>query len=108
MEMDPSKVRHISTTKSTLYLILAIVLVAAAIGGAAYVFISNPSIMENVLQAIAVIVVAILIIAVAIWLFSLVLGIGYYAKGAEVQTDMSYDIEDVKPVEGKTLEDEKQ
>lgn len=38
----------------------------------------------------------------------MVIGIGYYAKGTTVQTEKSYDLDDVKPVEGSMLDKDKE
>ena len=106
--MDPNAVRKESNGKSVLYLILAVALIIAAIAGVAYVFTTYPDVLNNVLLVIAVIVIAVLVIGVAIAILAFIVAIPYYARGREIQTDMKYDIDDVKEVDGKMLDDPKQ
>ena len=102
--MDPNSVRKESNKRSTLYLLLAVILVIAAVAGAAYVFIAFPDVLKDTLIVIAVIVVAVLVIGVAIALVALVVAVPYFARGREIQTDMKYDLDDVEEVDGKMLE----
>ena len=96
--MDPNKKAKESTKGSALGFLLVGVAIVAVI--AAIILI--PNLFENLVLALLIIVVAIALIAIGIALLAGILAIPMYAmKGAEYQTDMSYDIDDVKEVDGK-------
>ncbi|MBQ7701158.1 MAG: hypothetical protein IJT54_02010 [Candidatus Methanomethylophilaceae archaeon] len=105
--MDPNAVRKESNTKSTLYLLLGVVLIVAAIAAVAYAFATNPDLVQNTVTVIVVLLIAILVIGIAIAIIAFFVAIPYYARGREIQTDMAYDIDDVKEVDGKMVEEEK-
>lgn len=105
--MDPTVERTEKNTKSVIYLIIAIALIVAAIAAVVFVFTQYPDVLKNTLYVILVLVAALIVIAVAIWIFSMFLAVGYYARGTTVQTDYAYDIKDVKEVDGKMIEEEK-
>ena len=59
------------------------------------------------LMVIVVLVGVVLVIGVAIAILAFIVAIPYFARGREIQTDMSYDINDVEEVDGKMLNDKK-
>lgn len=105
--MDPSAVRKEGNGKSLVYLIIAIALIAGAIAGAVYVFSTYPDVLQNTLLVIAVLAGVVLVIGVAIAILAFIVAIPYFARGREIQTDMSYDIDDVQEVDGKMIDDKK-
>ncbi len=73
--------------------VLAAVLIIVAL------FIAVPELMQSVIWAILIIVGVIALIFLVIWILMVVLAIPFYmAKGETYQTDIDYDIKDVKPV----------
>ena len=105
--MDPTVERREKNTKSAIYLVIGIVLIVAAIAAVVFIFTQYPEVLKNTLYVIVVLVGALIVIAIAIWIFSMFLAVGYYARGSTVQTDYAYDIKDVKEVDGKMIEEEK-
>ena len=95
--MDPNQVERKSTAVSGLILILLLALIIAA----AVALFMNPDLLENVAYVILMIFLVIAAIVVIILVFAGILVIPMYmAKGTEVQTNMSYDLDDVKEVDG--------
>ncbi len=79
---------------------LAAILIIAAIAAVVYVFWKNPHFIDSLVNLLLLVVGVIILLAIAFVIISIVIGIGYFAKGTTVQTDMSYDFDAVKPVEG--------
>ena len=95
--MDPNQVERKSTVVSGIVLILLFVLIIAA----AVALAMNPELLENIAYVILMIILVIAAIAVIIMVFAGILAIPMYMKkGVEVQTNMSYDLDDVKEVDG--------
>ena len=102
--MDPSQTKKESTVVSGILMILLIVLIIA--GAAALAM--NPDLLENIAYVIAMILLVIVAIAVVIAIFAGLLAIPFYmAKGPEIQTNMSYSLDDVKEVDG-SMENKKE
>lgn len=95
--MDPSKVEKVSTKSSGIILAL---IIAALIAVAAVVAL-NPSVLQNVVITVLFILLALVAIVVIALVFAGVIAIPVYMeKGTTTQTDMSYDLDDVKEVDG--------
>ena len=95
--MDPNQVERKSTVVSGIVLILLFVLIIAA----AVALAMNPDLLENIAYVILMIFLVIAAIVVIILVFAGILAIPMYMKkGTEVQTNMSYDLDDVKEVDG--------
>lgn len=103
--MDPGKVKKIGGPKEAAYMAIAVVIVIALIAGIVYLIWKNPSFFSSIANLILLIIAAVIVIGLAFTIVSMVIGIGYFAKGTTVQTDMSYDIDDVKPVDGSMLDE---
>ena len=102
--MDPGKTEKQSNVKSGIALILMLVAVIAV----AVVIALNPDVLENIAMVILVIFLGIAVIAVLIAIFAGLIAIPMYMKkGVEVQTDYSYDLDDVKEVDG-SMENKKE
>ena len=102
--MDPNQVERKSTVVSGIVLILLFVLIIAA----AVALAMNPELLENIAYVILMIILVIAAIAVIIMVFAGILAIPMYMKkGVEVQTNMSYDLDDVKEVDG-SMENKKE
>ncbi len=107
--MDPSKVRVEKTGWSGLWLILIPILILIAAGAVAWIFYTNPEILKDVVMVILIIIAAIVIVVIVIWALALLLAIPIYVKkGATYQTDMKYDIDDVKSVKESSGSDKKE
>lgn len=98
--MDPNKTKKVGGPREAALAAVACVLIIAAIATVVYVFWKNPDLVNSLVNLILVAVVVIVLLAVAFVIVSIVIGIGYFAKGTTVQTDMSYDLDSVTPVEG--------
>lgn len=98
--MDPSRTERQSTVKSGIALLALLALIIAAA-----VFVAlNPDVLESIAVVVVLIVLAIAAIAVVIAIFAGLIAIPMYMKkGVEVQTDYSYDLDDVKEVDGSML-----
>lgn len=96
--MTPSSTKRESTFGAAIgFLLLAV----AVVGLIASIFLF-PQVFENVLWAIIIVVGALILIGAGIALISFLLIIPMYAKkGVEYQTNVSYDLDDVKDVSGK-------
>ena len=102
--MDPNQVERKSTVVSGIVLILLFVLIIAA----AVALAMNPDLLENIAYVILMIFLVIAAIVVIILVFAGILAIPMYMKkGVEVQTNMSYDLDDVKEVDG-SMENKKE
>ena len=92
------------TGKSALMMVLIVVIIAAAIAALFLI----PGALESVLIVLAVIAIAIVAIAAVIFICMVVLAVPMYvAKGEEYQTNISYDLDDVKSVKETSSEDKK-
>lgn len=106
--VDPAKKKKKGTKLSGLSLLLIGIVVVAAIAGVAAALIFIPGLAQNVIWIILIIILAIVIAALLIWAIVALLAIPVYMKkGESYQTDMKYDIEDVKPVKESSGSDEK-
>ena len=95
--MDPNQVERKSTVVSGIILILLLALIIAA----SVALFMNPDLLENIAYVALMIFLVIAAIAVIILVFAGILAIPMYMKkGVEVQTNMSYDLDDVKEVDG--------
>ena len=95
--MDPGKTERKSTAKSGIALVLLLVAVIAV----AVVIALNPAVLESIAMVVIVVLLFIAVVAVLIAIFAGLITIPMYMKkGVEVQTDYSYDLDDVKEVEG--------
>ena len=95
--MDPNKVETQSTVKSGIWLLVLLAVFIAAI----VLVVLNPTVLESIAIVIGLILLAIVVIAVIIAIFAGFISIPMYMKrGVQVQTDYSYNLEDVKEVDG--------
>ena len=95
--MDPGKTERQSTVKSG----IALVLLLAAVIAVAVVIALNPAVLESIAMVVIVVLLFIAVVAVLIAIFAGLITIPMYMKkGVEVQTGYSYDLDDVKEVEG--------
>ncbi len=95
--MDPNKVEKQSTVGSGIWLLVLIAVFIAAI----VLVVLNPSVLESIAIVIGLILLAIVVIAVIIAIFAGLISIPMYMKrGVQVQTDYSYNLDDVKEVDG--------
>ena len=102
--MDPNQVERKSTAVSGLILILLLALIIAA----AVALFMNPDLLENIAYVILMIFLVIAAIVVIILVFAGILAIPMYMKkGVEVQTNMSYSLDDVKEFDG-SMENKKE
>lgn len=100
--------RKAKTGKSALGLVGLAVVIIVVIVAAAWAL-SQPGVLEDVLYVVAIIIVAIVVIAVVAYAVYALVAIPMYAlKGEQYQEGVDYSIEDVKPVEGKSLDDKKE
>ncbi|MDO5838056.1 MAG: hypothetical protein Q4P10_04700 [Methanomassiliicoccales archaeon] len=107
--MDPNSIRTEKTTRSGLFLMLLVIAIVAVVGVVAWVFMAYPDVVENLIYAALIILGAIVVIAVVIWLFTLVMAVPYYMKkGESYQDDVSYDMDDIKPVKEVRSDDKKE
>lgn len=96
--MNPNEVKKTNTVLSGALMLL----ILAALVGLVVVIVLNPVILESALFIILSIVVVVLAIGIIIAVFTGVLAIPMYMKkGTEVQTNMSYSLDDVKEVDGE-------
>lgn len=94
------------TGRSALGLVALAILVVALMALIAWAF-TRPGFLESVVNLVAVVVVALIIIAAIACIAYAVLAVGYYAtKGDVVQTGVDHSLEDVKGVDGRTLDDD--
>lgn len=107
--MDPNSIKRESTTRSGLFLLLLVVAIVAVIGIVAWVFVTYPDILENLVYAILIIIGAIIVIGIIIWLLMMILAIPFYIKKGETyQDDVSYDMDDIKSIKETDSEDRKE
>lgn len=102
--MDPNKVETQSTVKSGIWLLVLLAVFIAAI----VLVVLNPTVLESIAIVIGLILLAIVVIAVIIAIFAGLISIPMYMKrGVQVQTDYSYNLDDVKEVDG-SMENKKE
>ncbi len=95
--------RRDSTAKSA----VGFAVIAVAIVAVIAAFALNPSLLEDVAVAAAIVIVSVAVIILAIYFIVAIAAIPLYAyKGETTQTDKSYDLGGVRPVEGKILDEE--
>lgn len=96
------------TKMSGAALLLIGIVVLAAIVAVAVLFITVPGLLANVIWVILIIIAAIVIAVLVIWALMFVLAIPFYMKKGEgYQTDVSYNMDDVKSVKETSGSDEK-
>ncbi len=92
------------TGKSAIGLVIIVVLAIALVGLVAWVL-TQPGVLDSLVNLIVILAVAIVIIAVIAFIAVGIIGIGMYAtKGEVVQTGVSHSLDDVEAVEGSTLD----
>ena len=102
--MDPNKVETQSTVKSGIWLLVLLAVFIAAI----VLVVLNPTVLESIAIVIGLILLAIVVIVVIIAIFAGLISIPMYMKrGVQVQTDYSYNLDDVKEVDG-SMENKKE
>lgn len=95
---------RVGTGKSALMMVLIVVVIAAAIAALFLI----PGVLESLVWILIIIGIAIAAIAAIIFVCMVVLAVPMYvAKGEEYQTDISYDLDDVKPVKETSSEEDK-
>ena len=95
--------RRDSTAKSA----VGFAVIAVAIVAVIAAFALNPSLLEDVAVAAAIVIVSVAVIILAIYFIVAIAASPWYAyKGETTQTDKSYDLGGVRPVEGKILDEE--
>ena len=99
--MDPYRTEK----KSTVGAAFGLVLIAVAVVGVIALLLAYPDLLSNLVMLCIVIFAALAVIAVGVFLVGVFLALPMYAKkGVEYQTDISYDLDDVKDVNGKMEE----
>ena len=92
------------TGKSALMMVLVAAVVIAAIAALFLI----PGALQSLVIVLAVIAIAIVAIAAIIFVCMVVLAVPMYvAKGEEYQTDIDYDLDDVKSVKETSSEEKK-
>jgi len=92
------------TGKSALMMVLIVAIIAAAIAALFLI----PGVLGSLLIILAVIGIAILAIAAVIFIFMVLLAVPMYAaKGEMYQTDIDYNLDDVKSVKETSSEEKK-
>lgn len=96
-----------STLKPGMALIgIAVVIAIACALGAVYLY-NNPEVLNGIVSTIALAVMAIVAIAAVAYIVYMIVAVFYYAsKGEVTQTDISYNMDDVKPVKESSSEDD--
>lgn len=95
------------TGKSALALVGIAVLVVVLVALVAWAF-AQPGVLESAVNILAIAVVAIVIIAIIAYIAYAVLAVAYYAaKGDVVQTGVDHSLDDVRGVEGRTLDEDR-
>ena len=95
---------RVGTGKSALMMVLIVAVIAAAIAALFLI----PGVLESLMWILIIIGIAIAAIAAIIFVCMVVLAVPMYvAKGEEYQTDISYDLDDVKPVKETSSEEDK-
>lgn len=103
--VDATNLKKAGTGRSALGLIGLVVLIVAVIAVAAWALM-QPGVLENVLIVVGLVLLAIVIIAIAVYAVIALSAIPLYAmKGEQYQENVDYSIEDIDPVEGKSLDD---
>ena len=93
--------RKAGTGKSGLGLIAIAVVVVVVIIAAAWALM-QPGVLENVGYILAIVLVAIIVIAIVAYAAYALIAIPMYmVKGETYQENVDYNLDDVKPVEGK-------
>ena len=92
------------TGRSALMLLLIVAVIVAAV----IALFTVPGALESTVTVIAVILIALVAIAAIIVIFAVVLAVPMYAhKGEKYQTDVSYDLDDVRSVKETDSEEKK-
>lgn len=106
--VEAKNLRKAPTKKSGLGLLALAVLIVAVVIAAAWIL-SLPGVMDKVLYIALVAVAAIAIVCIGAYALLALAAVPYYmAKGEQYQENVDYSLNDVDPVEGKTLEDRKE
>ncbi len=105
--MTADNIKRNSTALSGVGLLVIVVGIIAAIAAVAFIFITYPEVLENVLYAILIIIGVIIVIAVVIWIIVALAAVPMYMiKGEEFQDGSSYNIDNLQPVGDKPNADE--
>lgn len=105
---EADNLRRAPTGRSGLGLIGLAVLIVVVVIAAAWIL-SIPGVMDKVLYIAIVAIVAIAVVCIGAYAVIALAAIPYYvAKGEKYQENVDYDLDDVKPVEGKTSDDRKE
>lgn len=95
------------TGKSALALVGIAVLIVILVALVAWAL-TQPGVLESVVNVLAIAVVAIVIIAIIAYIAYAVLAVAYYAtKGDVVQTGVDHSLDDVRGVEGNALDEDR-
>lgn len=95
------------TGKSAVGLLVIVVAIIALIAVVAWAF-TQPGFLDELVNVLVVVAVAIVVIAVVAYIAYAVLAVAYYAKKGEVvQHGVDHSLEDVRGVEGRTLDDDR-
>lgn len=99
--------RRDSTAKSgAILIVIALAIVAACVAVAAYLY-SNPDVLSDLMVTVSLALLIIFAVVAAAYAVYLIVAVFYYAsKGEITQTDISYNLDDVKPVRESSSEDE--
>ncbi len=93
------------TGRSAAGLLVIVVLIIALFGAIAWAF-SQPGFMEELANVLVITVVVLVIIIIIAYVAYAVLAVAYYAsKGEVVQKGVDHSIDDVRGVEGRTLDE---
>lgn len=88
--------------------VIGLIAIAIAVVAIAVFVALNPEILKNLMYLALIILAALIVVAVVVAIAMFVLAIPFYAAKGEVhQTHANYDINDVKAVKEKNLDDEK-
>ena len=94
------------TGKSAVGLLVIAVLVVAIIAALAWAF-TQPGFLEEAVNVIAIVLVVLVLVCIIAYVAYAVLAVAYYAaKGEVVQKGVDHSIDDIRGVEGRTLDDD--
>ncbi len=95
------------TGRSAVGLLIIAVLIIALFGAIVWAF-SQPGFMEELANVLVITVVVLVIICIIAYVAYAFLAVAFYAsKGEVVQKGVDHSIDDVRGVEGRTLDDDR-
>ena len=98
--------RKAGTGKSAAGIALIVVMVIVIVAAVAYALM-QPGVLESLLTIVAIAAVVIVALVVIGYIVMALMAIPMYAhKGEQYQEGVDYNLDDVKPVEGKDSKDE--